>query len=121
MAASTTYVPDLRVGSNKLDSAAHSDTSKSIHSVSPEEDRKAFLASYSAEEDKEIRRKVDRRFLWLIGLIYILKNVSYPTPTTFEDSEETQSHLQYRSTTKMQPLSRCCKSDSRPISWCSSG
>lgn len=35
----------------------------------------AFLASFSPEEDKAIRRKVDRRFLWLIGLMYIIKNV----------------------------------------------
>lgn len=35
----------------------------------------AFLASFSPEEDKAIRRKVNRRFLWLIGLMYIIKNV----------------------------------------------
>jgi hypothetical protein len=40
------------------------------------EDRKAFLSSFSPEEDKAIRRKVDMRFLWLIGLMYIIKNVS---------------------------------------------
>jgi hypothetical protein len=38
-------------------------------------DRIAFLASFSPEEDKAIRRKVDWRFLWLIGLMYIIKNV----------------------------------------------
>lgn len=40
-----------------------------------EEGKKAFLASFSSAEDKEIMRKVDRRFLVLIGLIYVLKNV----------------------------------------------
>lgn len=40
----------------------------------------AFLASFSPEEDKAIRRKVDRRFLWLIGLMYIIKNVRHPIP-----------------------------------------
>lgn len=39
-------------------------------------DRKVFLASFTSEEDKAIRRKVDWRFLWLIGLMYIIKNVS---------------------------------------------
>lgn len=39
-------------------------------------DRKAFLATFTSEEDKAIRRKVDWRFLWLIGLMYIIKNVS---------------------------------------------
>jgi hypothetical protein len=38
-------------------------------------DRVAFLSSFSPEEDKAIRRKVDFRFLWLIGLMYIIKNV----------------------------------------------
>ncbi|EHK97616.1 putative tartrate transporter [Glarea lozoyensis 74030] len=41
------------------------------------EDRKAFLSSFSPEEDKAIRRKVDMRFLWLIGLMYIIKNIDY--------------------------------------------
>lgn len=40
-------------------------------------DRKAFLASFTSEEDKAIRRKVDWKFLWLIGLMYVIKNVSY--------------------------------------------
>lgn len=40
-----------------------------------EEGKKAFLASFSAAEDKAIMRKVDRRFLVLIGLIYVIKNV----------------------------------------------
>ncbi|OBT49085.1 hypothetical protein VE00_00173 [Pseudogymnoascus sp. WSF 3629] len=40
-------------------------------------DPRAFLASFSTEEDKAIRRKVDRRFLWLIGLMYIIKNIDY--------------------------------------------
>lgn len=43
-------------------------------------DPRAFLASFSAEEDKAIRRKVDRRFLWLIGLMYIIKNVWHIIP-----------------------------------------
>lgn len=39
-------------------------------------DREAFLSSFSPEEDKAIRSKVDWRFLWLIGTMYIIKNVS---------------------------------------------
>lgn len=38
-------------------------------------ERVAFLSSFSPEEDKAIRRKVDWRFLWLIGCMYIIKNV----------------------------------------------
>ena len=50
-----------------------------------EEGKKAFLASFSAAEDKAIMRKVDRRFLVLIGLIYVIKNVCgfhFISPTT---------------------------------------
>ncbi|KAK3329132.1 MFS transporter [Apodospora peruviana] len=60
---------------DKLD---HLSTSNSSQGDSDEEaDRKAFLATFTAEEDRAIRRKVDRRFLWLIGLIYIIKNIDY--------------------------------------------
>lgn len=37
--------------------------------------REAFLATFSAEEDKAIMRKVDKRFLLLIGVLYLTKNV----------------------------------------------
>jgi len=39
-------------------------------------DKEAFLSSFTPEEDKAIRRKVDLRFLLLIGLMYLVKNVS---------------------------------------------
>lgn len=42
-------------------------------------DRAAFLASFTAEEDRTIMGKVDRRFLWLIGMMYIIKNVCKAT------------------------------------------
>lgn len=38
--------------------------------------KKAFLSTFTAEEDKAIMRKVDRKFLLLIGIIYLFKNVS---------------------------------------------
>lgn len=50
-------------------------TPDSLHS-NEAADRIAFLSSFSPEEDKAIMRKVDFRFLWLIGLMYIIKNVS---------------------------------------------
>jgi hypothetical protein len=40
-------------------------------------DKEAFLSSFTAEEDRRIMRKVDKRFLLLIGLMYMLKNVDY--------------------------------------------
>ncbi|KAK8218782.1 MFS transporter [Phyllosticta capitalensis] len=42
-----------------------------------EQGKKSFLASFSASEDKQIMRKVDRRFLVIIGMIYLIKNVDY--------------------------------------------
>ena len=56
-----------------------------IHSgtpSSPRDYRNAVLSSFSAEEDKAVMRKVDRRFLLLIGLMYMLKNVDYTNAAT---------------------------------------
>lgn len=35
----------------------------------------AFLATFTPQDDKDIMRKVDRRFLLLIGILYMTKNV----------------------------------------------
>lgn len=40
-----------------------------------ESSKATFLSTFSAEEDKAIMRKVDKRFLLLIGLLMMLKNV----------------------------------------------
>jgi hypothetical protein len=48
--------------------------SESLHSDAAA-NRKEFLSSFSPE-DKAVRRKVDWRFLWLIGMMYIIKSVS---------------------------------------------
>lgn len=53
-----------------------------VSSSSSLTDREAFLSSFSAEEDKKIMRKVDKRFLLLIGLMYVLKNVDYINAAT---------------------------------------
>lgn len=36
----------------------------------------AFLATFTPQDDKDVMRKVDRRFLLLIGILYMTKNVS---------------------------------------------
>lgn len=43
-----------------------------------EQGREVFLASFTADEDKKIMRKVDMRFLWLIGITYLIKNSESP-------------------------------------------
>jgi hypothetical protein len=40
-----------------------------------EVDREEFLATFSREEEKKIRCKVDKRFFLLIGLMYMVKQV----------------------------------------------
>ncbi|KAG4413781.1 hypothetical protein IFR04_013092 [Cadophora malorum] len=54
--------------------------SNSIHSDA-EAERRAFLSTFSPDEDKAIRRKVYHRFLWLIGLMYTIKNIDYTNAT----------------------------------------
>lgn len=39
-----------------------------------------FLSSFTQEENKEIMRKVDKRFLLLIGMMLAIKNVSIHNP-----------------------------------------
>lgn len=63
---------DFSVDAQGADSIGTPDSIRS----NAEDQRKAFLSSFSPEEDKAIRRKVDWRFLWLIGCMYIIKNVS---------------------------------------------
>ncbi len=41
------------------------------------ENRAAFLSSFTPEENHAIIPKVDRRFLLIIGMMYLIKNVSY--------------------------------------------
>ena len=41
------------------------------------EARIAFLATFTSEEEKSIMNKIDRRFLILIGIMFMFKNVSW--------------------------------------------
>lgn len=52
-------------------------TNDAASSSSDRTDVEAFLSTFSAEEHNAIMKKVDRRFLLLIGLMYMLKNVDY--------------------------------------------
>ncbi|KAH8892903.1 permease of the major facilitator superfamily [Thozetella sp. PMI_491] len=45
--------------------------------TSMESRKKAFLSSFTQDENKAIMRKVDRRFLIIIGMMYVLKNIDY--------------------------------------------
>ncbi|KAL6237843.1 hypothetical protein BDW75DRAFT_228365 [Aspergillus navahoensis] len=45
--------------------------------TSDEERRREFLSSFTPDDDKRIMRMVNRRFLWLIGVIYVIKTIDY--------------------------------------------
>lgn len=56
------------------DLSALEDTSRDLRH--DPEARAAFLATFSAEEERAIMRKVDIRFCLLIGVMFMVKNVS---------------------------------------------
>jgi len=68
------YFKDERDILVNVDGSGSVATLASVHSDIAAQ-RITFLSSFSPEEDKAIRRKVDWRFLWLIGVMYITKNV----------------------------------------------
>jgi hypothetical protein len=64
-----------KVGASKVGGANH--IIQSSGSSTSDAYREAFLSSFTAEEDRKIMQKVDKRFLVLIALMYMLKNVDY--------------------------------------------
>jgi hypothetical protein len=65
-------VPDVE---EAVDDLSHTSSQKLPDSAS-QNDKEAFLSSFTAAEGKAIIRKVDRRFLFIIGMMYLIKNVS---------------------------------------------
>lgn len=54
------------------------DVVKAPSETSEEDRRREFLSSFTPDDDKRIMRKVNLRFLWLIGVIYVIKTVLLP-------------------------------------------
>jgi hypothetical protein len=50
-------------------------TPETSSEVSQTRSRAEFLSSFTQDENKAIMRKVDRRFLLIIGMMYVIKNV----------------------------------------------
>jgi len=48
-----------------------------VHLRDDPEAKAAFLATFTAEDEKRIMRKVDMRFVFLAGVMYLIKQVSY--------------------------------------------
>jgi len=59
------------------DNAAEVGSTQSSQPQSIEEagSKATFLASFTPQDDEDVMRKVDRRFLLLIGILYMTKNV----------------------------------------------
>ncbi|KAJ5915143.1 hypothetical protein N7454_011255 [Penicillium verhagenii] len=53
-------------------------------------DREEFLASFSPEEEKRVRQKVDKRFFVLIGLMYMVKLVDSNNVSSIKVLQEGQ-------------------------------
>jgi hypothetical protein len=59
-----------------------SSTQSQPQSIEEAGSKAAFLATFTPQDDKDVMRKVDRRFLLLIGILYMTKNVSISRPPT---------------------------------------
>ena len=59
------------------DTALKGTASETVKDVPADDYRTTFLSTFTAEDDKRIMRKVNRRFLLLIGLMNLVKQVDY--------------------------------------------
>lgn len=65
------------MASEPSSSAPKEISSETVQNVPADDYRARFLATFTAEDEKSIMRKVDRRFLLLIGLMNLVKQVDY--------------------------------------------
>lgn len=70
MAPSNEQAPESKTDVISTDAQATSD-----HASEGSNSREAFLSSFTQADNKRIMRKVDRRFLLIIGMMYLIKNV----------------------------------------------
>ncbi|KAL4881735.1 major facilitator superfamily domain-containing protein [Aspergillus karnatakaensis] len=53
------------------------DVAKAPSTNSEEERRRELLSSFTPEDDARIMKKINYRFLWLIGMMYLIKQIDY--------------------------------------------
>ncbi|KAL5342659.1 major facilitator superfamily domain-containing protein [Aspergillus crustosus] len=53
------------------------DVAKAPSTNSEEEKRRELLSSFTPEDDARIMKKINYRFLWLIGMMYLIKQIDY--------------------------------------------
>ena len=85
-----------------------------VHLRDDPEAKAAFLASFTAEDEKRIMRKVDKRFVILAGIMYLIKQVGQISVKLMHPVL-----IETRSIKTTQPMSKFCTSASHPISWSS--
>ena len=74
---------------NRQKASAHVARADTINLRDDPEAKAAFLATFTAEEEKRIMRKVSKVFFVLTGIMYLIKQVSRCLFCLFE---ETHSH-----------------------------
>lgn len=70
--------PGSKVQGEALATETGSSLSLQPRNIDEAGSKEAFLATFTPEDDAKIMRKVDRRFLLLIGILYMTKNLSVP-------------------------------------------
>lgn len=65
-----------KAGGQELATETGSSLTSQPQNIEEAGSREAFLATFTPQDDANIMRKVDRRFLLLIGILYMTKNVS---------------------------------------------
>ncbi|KAF7189163.1 MFS transporter prlL [Pseudocercospora fuligena] len=68
---------DLDVATKYNSPEVRSVSTEPPNNVAEAGSREAFLASFTQKDDRAIMKKVDRRFLLLIGILYMTKNIDY--------------------------------------------
>lgn len=68
--------PEPKVEGQTLATETGSSLSSQPQNIDEAGSKELFLATFTPEDDAKIMRKVDRRFLLLIGILYMTKNVS---------------------------------------------
>jgi hypothetical protein len=71
----STMLPTGKVDGKEAVIVAGSSSEPQPQTVGDAGSREAFLATFTPADDKAIMRKVDKRFLLLIGILYMTKNV----------------------------------------------
>lgn len=60
-----------------MDISEHKSPAAEVTTKDPQSEKAQFLSQFTAEDDRRIMRKVDRRVLLLMGIMYLLKQIDF--------------------------------------------